>query len=389
MRRAALLVVAACGAAPPMPTVPVVAIDPAPGPALGDARAVVEASGGLYVFDAGGVRVIAGGAIAGAAARAWRSAALASSPDGDGAWVLGVDGDGRVLHVGDGAAIEDVGDRYGVAGAGVTAIAAGGGAIAVALARGVAWTERAHGGGPALAIDATAPAYRALAAAADRFAGVRDGAVDVWEPAAGRVRTFAVPGARAAAFVGDRLAVATDAALLVEDARGRLAPRPVPAPPTAIAASGARLWIAAGGALYALDGDRLARATGVAAPPDVRLFPSARGVWMAGGGALVRVELDTPGDRDERAWARTIAPVVGRVCARCHLPGGSAGVDLSTYAAWVAHAAPLRHRVLDTDTMPPPGTILSDADRAAIRAWLDAVTQESASPGAVGVTRRR
>lgn len=68
-------------------------------------------------------------------------------------------------------------------------------------------------------------------------------------------------------------------------------------------------------------------------------------------------------------WRANILPVYTRSCAQCHRPGGSAGIDLSTYDAWNARRALIRHRVIDVRDMPQPGSPLSDADRAAIDAW--------------------
>ena len=371
MRRALVIAIAgaACSRARPAPTVPVVAIDPAPGAAAFDATAIGELGDTVYELGPGGARVIAGGAVvATSAPRSFAASATVAAPDGGGAWIVGVDRDGRAVHVGAAGELEDVGDRFGLGGA-VHAIAAAGPLVAFALAPGVAWTDGVH---PSLAIDHAAR-YATIAAGASRFAGLARDQVDVWEPAQGRVLTYRVPGARAIAFAGDRLVVAADRAIWIEDGR-RLAPRAVSAPVDALAASGDRAWLTAGGALYTIElpDGVLARTRGVAIPPGARLFPARHGVWMVAAGAVADVELDTDADRDARTWSQEIAPVVGRVCARCHLPGGPANLDLSTYAAWSSHAAAIRNRVLDTETMPPPGTELSDADRDAVRRWLGA-----------------
>ena len=90
--------------------------------------------------------------------------------------------------------------------------------------------------------------------------------------------------------------------------------------------------------------------------------------WLATERGLVRA---APGGmHDDPAWLAQVAPVFQRVCAHCHLPGGEADFDLSTAAAWQADRAELVRRVLVTRTMPPAGTELSDADRAALEAWL-------------------
>jgi hypothetical protein len=47
-------------------------------------------------------------------------------------------------------------------------------------------------------------------------------------------------------------------------------------------------------------------------------------------------------------------------------------VDLATAAAWLRARSELRVRVIAERSMPPRGHDLADADRSAIRAWLDA-----------------
>ena len=51
----------------------------------------------------------------------------------------------------------------------------------------------------------------------------------------------------------------------------------------------------------------------------------------------------------------------------------SRGTDLSTEAAWHQKSSLVRERVLVDKTMPPQGHALADADRTAIKSWLDAL----------------
>jgi hypothetical protein len=46
-------------------------------------------------------------------------------------------------------------------------------------------------------------------------------------------------------------------------------------------------------------------------------------------------------------------------------------LDLSTPAVWRDERAEIRRRVVVARSMPPAGTAISDADRAAIATWLD------------------
>src|SRR5439155_23435796 len=90
--------------------------------------------------------------------------------------------------------------------------------------------------------------------------------------------------------------------------------------------------------------------------------------WLATLHGLVRVS--PGGTHDDPMWQAQVAPVFQRVCSHCHLPGGDAGIDLSTPGSWIAERDEISRRVLVTRTMPPAGTDLSDADRAALATWL-------------------
>jgi mono/diheme cytochrome c family protein len=98
-----------------------------------------------------------------------------------------------------------------------------------------------------------------------------------------------------------------------------------------------------------------------------RMFASHTGVWLDDTrGSMFHYQIDAGADR----WQAQVAPVFQRVCAHCHLPDGEAGIDLSTVASWNRARGEIVHRVLETRTMPPAGTELSDADRNALAAWL-------------------
>ncbi len=97
------------------------------------------------------------------------------------------------------------------------------------------------------------------------------------------------------------------------------------------------------------------------------------GAYVERGKELVPARIVTArAAADDPGWRADVAPVFARVCSHCHQPGGDAGVDLSTPAAWRAARGELRHRVLDTQTMPPAGTDLTATERAAVARWLAA-----------------
>jgi mono/diheme cytochrome c family protein len=126
--------------------------------------------------------------------------------------------------------------------------------------------------------------------------------------------------------------------------------------------------------LYVLDRGAFVRTN--ADPGAGSLYGSPSGdVWfnkIAGsdqrtGIALERYSLDRP---EDPRWQSEVAPVFERVCSHCHLPGGSADIDLSTPALWRDNRDELLRRVVVTRTMPPAGSDLTDAERAALEAWL-------------------
>ena len=148
---------------------------------------------------------------------------------------------------------------------------------------------------------------------------------------------------------------------------GQLEPFRAPGRVHAIAARGDRLWIAAASDLWLYDKGTL-RATRHDGNAALLAATNTGDAWLATQHGIVRYSLGAAGD-DPR-WQEQIAPVFERVCAHCHLPGGEAGIDLSTATSWQTDRAEISRRVLVTRTMPPAGTELSDADRATLEQWL-------------------
>ena len=69
----------------------------------------------------------------------------------------------------------------------------------------------------------------------------------------------------------------------------------------------------------------------------------------------------------------TSRPVFARVCAHCHLPDGSERRrPIDRRAEWGGERGEIGKRVVVDRSMPPAGTAMSDADRAAISAWAGA-----------------
>lgn len=350
---------AACGGAPKPPAVAAIATKlPAE---VGEVVGIAEVGDATIVLDHERAFVVRGGAVAAQvqAPHPWRAGATVAALDGEGAWAVGITDDGRLYRITLAGDLEDITDRYQLTD--VRALAAAGTTTAFALPDGVAVT-----GDGIHEMRAKLAPPMALAASTGRVALAGANAVAVWDLARRESRTYPL-AARQVAFVDGRLAVATRDRVYVEP-QGML-----PFAGAQIAAGGKRLWILADGALYALDGTSLRRAD-VAVPRRARLFASSGGdAWLATTGAIVRASLDV----DDPSWRAQIAPVFTRVCAHCHLPGGSAGVDLSTAASWHADHDELERRVLVTGTMPPAGTDLTAAEKDALRAWLTATSSRT------------
>ena len=357
MKRA-LLLLAACGGAPKPPTVAATATKlPAE---VGDVVGIAEVGDATIVLDHERAFVVRGGAVAAQAQapRHWRAGATVAALDGEGAWAVGITDDGRMYRITLAGDLEDITARYQLAD--VRAVAGAGTTTAIATSHGVAVTaDGLH------ELQAKVAPPSAVAASKGRVALLEPKAVEVWDLDTRQSRSYPL-AARQIAFVGGQLAAATRDGVYVDGS--------VLAIPNAqIAAAGKRLWILASGALYALDGTSLRQAQ-VAIPRGARLFASTTGdAWLASTGALVRASLDV----DDPSWRAQIQPVFTRVCAHCHLPGGSAGVDLSTAASWHADRDELERRVLVTGSMPPAGTELTAAEKDALRAWLTSPSRTS------------
>ncbi len=100
------------------------------------------------------------------------------------------------------------------------------------------------------------------------------------------------------------------------------------------------------------------------------LFASAIVALALGTGAA-----EPPRAEPDASWERTVRPLFARVCAECHTRDGEAGFDLATAAAWKRRRADVRRAVVVDKTMPPSGRPFSDAERDAIRTWLDGIAR--------------
>jgi hypothetical protein len=332
------------------------------------AVAVVETGDTVYAFEPHTVSIIRGGTVVARAEapkhRAWTSAAVIPAPDGNGRWVV-ADLASSLWRVTPSGELEPVGDRFGIADDHVVNLAASSSTFGVGLTDGVAAsTDGVH------VIQLAGANTIPLAVARGRLARGDATAVHVFDLAHGTTMDYPFASGTKLAYVdadteSPRLAIANDSLVYVER-HGKLERVAVPAPIASIAASGSRLWIVAGGSLYALDKDQLV--TSSARVGTAAIFGSSSGdVWVASD--KLRRYSASAGTTDP-LWQTNVAPVFARVCSHCHAPGGSADLDLSTVATWRANRDEIVRRVLVTRTMPPAGTDLGDPERQALEDWL-------------------
>jgi mono/diheme cytochrome c family protein len=369
--RLALALALACACRAPAPARPVELIASAL-PAAGEVIAAVELAGALYLVAPDRITIARGGASAvsvpppeGAWAEAVATPALDRAGPADAAarWVVARTTGGGLWRITATGEVEPVDDRLGLPPR-ARALGADGDTLAIAFDDALAvLRDRAHVTRYPLA---PAPGPARLAVGRDRIALVRGGQLAVWDLAAQARVAYPVPDALAAGFAGGALVVATPAALWREDA-GQLRRLAPPAALRGLAIAGSRVWITTARGAFVLDGDRFVPAAAAAAAA-VHLVGLPGGDLVAAGTPqIARLSL---GGGDDPRWRAEIKPIIDRVCLRCHGPGGSAGLDLSTLTAWRADRGELVRRVVETRTMPPAGTALTDADRRTLARWL-------------------
>lgn len=334
----------------------------------GHVSSVAEIADDVVVFGDKGALVFAGGALAMAdmTVTAWQPVATSiPAADGTGTWLVAVSAAGRVLRLRGRTAMEDVSDRYGLLQSNVTGVASGGGQFAVFSSdAGIAISD-------GVTVHMLDGALSGLAASQHRAAGITPD---------GRVRVIDLQTRTATEYDANHpIAVAFDAAgmLWVETAHELYSELKGALEPVyqdhnvlhGLAFGGGRLWFASGTDLGFATKDAVMRGP-ANVPADATLFASATGdVWVVSQGALSRYGVPVSGD--EASWRKSVLPVYARVCSQCHGPGGSSGIDLSTYTSWAARRQDIYSRVFVAKTMPQNQTLTAD-DAAALSAWTQA-----------------
>jgi hypothetical protein len=338
---------------------------------VGTPVAVVEDGTNLVLFTDTGTTVFSGGVVAltDTTVTGWRDGTTIPAADGSGTtWIVGIDGTGQIHRLRADMTFESISDRYGLANDNVHHIASlGSGYVAFSLDQSLALSD-----GILVARYNDASFTDSLAGGSARAAGASNGMIRVFEAASSNARSFPLAGARFVAFdATGRLVVASDSAVYFENAQGALDVRYRGSAIHGLAVSGGRVWFAAGSELGTIEGTQVSITSGQRVSSSARLSGSPSGdVWLFDGPQLHRFACDSCRPGVDATWRATILPIFTNSCAQCHRPGGSAGVDLSTYDAWNAHRAIIHQRVGVNRDMPPPGNPLSDADRATIDMWV-------------------
>ncbi len=334
---------------------------------VGSVSVVAEFDRGVVTFGERGAAVLVGGVVVArhALASTWRAAALIPAGDASAApWLVAVTGAGRVLRLRSGYDFDDVTDRYHLGDTPVLSVVALGPTAAVfTYAQGFAVVEGATITRYEGAVPSPAGGVRlASIPAADT--------VRVFDPRSGAAVGYTVRGVTSVALDASGRLVAITPTTLYEESEGELrAVFSSRIPLHGLAVQGRRVWFGIGTELGVYEA-AVSTTRGARLPSDAVLTASPGGVWALSTQGLEQY-VDAAGvTADQIAWERTVRPVFARRCGACHLPGGSADLDLSTYASWQTRRPAIRRRVLRDRTMPPTmSTPLTASEASAVAAW--------------------
>lgn len=348
----------------------------------GKVAAVAESGDDVAVFSDTGLFLWSSGSTAGSdsSVRTWQAAAAVPALGFPGQWLLGVDDGGRVyrLHSGAAFSLEDVTARYVLTDKPVREVAAlGNGQVVFALADKLALTDGQN-------LKLFDLSLRHIVGGPTRLAAYDETGVSLWDPQSGALRQFAQPGVIGVAFAPDGTLWAATAQRLFTESKGENRTALVPihefTPPqavTSLAGAARGIWVGLGDTLALVrDGQLLLPEASPMLPADTRLIGSASGdVWTvaSGAGTLGRYGEASGGGADLTIWRQQLVPIFNRLCQACHLPGGSARIDLSTYSSWAHLRTAISVRVVERKPTPmPPLSVgmLKPEELAAVQAWV-------------------
>jgi hypothetical protein len=352
--------------------------------AVGRVAAIAETDDEVALFADTGVSLWSSGESQGrdSAVRSWRSAAVVPALGFSGQWLLGIDDEGRTQRLRFGLtqplSIEDVSARYLLGGEKVSEVAVlGGGLVGFVIE-----------GRLALSDGQTLKQYElslhGLVGQSGRAAGITDTGVALFEAKSESLRPIELKGVSSVAFSPDGTLWAASADALYVEQGGKLAQAyrfESPQQIRGLSASATGVWVLLGDSVALIrDGQLLlAPLPGLGTPvdagdPSLRLVGSPSGdAWLLSDAQVVRVGEDSGGGQDLVLWQKQMLPIFQRACQGCHLPSGSAHLDLSSYGAWSRFRHVLRQRVLEGQPtpMPPVGTgKLTPDELAAVSAWV-------------------
>jgi len=370
------------GGDPPPPPLTVTRVEwNASGMNLGAVQAVAEDGDLTAVYTDQGLRLLVAGAVAARddSVRSWRTAITAAAADGTpGSWILGADAMSRVFRVRDRSALEDVTSRLALGMRDIQSAArvsddavAFGGVGGFAVLRGsnvAAWND---------------PDFVQIVGGGNRVAAANSTGVKVFDLMTERAVRYGVTGVTGFALSrAGSLIIAVGARIYEQNTRGELAPVYThTAELRTLAVSGENTWLIADNRLALWDGFRVRTTADVTLSSSARLIPASNGgVWVLQGGVLSRYTLLV--DPEDQRWNTEIRAIFATRCTPCHLPGGTAGLDLSTRCAWAVRRDAIREQVNMRMLMPPSPATMPAQERSAIAAYL-----ASLSPDACGGVR--
>jgi hypothetical protein len=338
--------------------------------AVGQVRAVAEASGVTSVFADTGVTILSAGAVVAVdrSGTDWVDAAVMPGADGSPRWIVGLSRDGRLYRLKDNSAFEEVSARYGLEDERVRVITPlGDGRVAFLLMQEIAIAD-----GNQVQFF-RAPQFTSLWGGAGYYAGLESMGISLFDDRGTQARRYVLPGLAHAALGTDaRFYASTSRAIYVAAPGGALslAYDSQSSNVRDLVTARDTVWFADGRELGIAQTEHVLETSDHPITADAKLAPTATGdVWAISGGVLRRFSRGSSSPDRAALWASNIAPIFARVCAACHEPGGVSGVDLSSVEAWEAERAEIHARVAETRTMPPQGHDLPAADRAVIDGW--------------------
>jgi hypothetical protein len=369
---AVILTLAACGRSASGPAKSPILASTTPLATAGEVG-VVTLDGIVFVFDRSKVSVVRGGQIIGHAdaprgngPQSWDAAAAIPAPDG-GSWAVGISG-GTLWRVTSSGDVEPVAARLGLGKAHTLSIAGDGTTFAIGLVGGVAIARDAFH-----VMRFTGPDTPFIAIARDRIAVGHAASVEVFDLGRGSRVSYSIDHVSSVAFLDPtsdhaRLVVTVSGGAYVETGT-ELRRASTPPGLRQLVVSGSRIWMLARDGLFSFEEQAPLR---VAAEvnADSRIYSAVAGdVWLTRPhkAGLARYSLDATADH--ASWQSVVAPAFQRTCAKCHLPGGEADLDLSTPSAWLDRTDSIRH-ALETRSMPPAGIEIPDADREILVRWI-------------------